>query len=135
MLILQSLLQMTCREIWKRFEKEICLTFHLLLQGLGANSKLSNYDIQFIGTDTLQWEKAYKELVSLGPISVHIYMNRIMALKPLVEVGLLVKKIVANLIQTMDVAGRDVVVGFASGEMQTSENIFIIDELLADANR
>ncbi len=38
-----------------------------------------------IGTDTLRREKAYKELASLGPISVHIYSEQIAALKPLVE--------------------------------------------------
>lgn len=38
-----------------------------------------------IGTDTLRREKAYKELASLGPISIHIYSEQIAALKPLVE--------------------------------------------------
>lgn len=89
-----------------------------------------------VGTDTLRREKAYRELASLGPISVHIYSEQIAALKPLVEArSLFGEKIVANLIQTMDVAGsRDVVVDLL-GEMQTSENIFIIDEPLADTNR
>jgi hypothetical protein len=54
-----------------------------------------------IGTDTLRREKAYKELTSLGPISVHIYSEQIAALKPLVEArSLFGEKIVANLIQT-----------------------------------
>ncbi len=89
-----------------------------------------------VGTDTNKREKAYEILASLGNVSAHIYSEQIATLEPLISgASLFGDKVIANLIQTMDVASsRDEVVRLL-GDMKDSTNIFIIDEPFADANR
>lgn len=89
-----------------------------------------------VGTDTNKREKAYEILASLGSVSAHIYSEQIATLEPLISgASLFGDKVIANLIQTMDVASsRDEVVRLL-GDMKDSTNIFIIDEPFADANR
>lgn len=89
-----------------------------------------------VGTDTNKREKAYEALEKVGAISAHIYSEQIATLEALIEAtSLFGDKVVANLIQTMDVASsREEVIRLLS-DMKDSQNIFIIDEPFADANR
>jgi hypothetical protein len=89
-----------------------------------------------VGTDTNKREKAYESLTKVGVVSSHIYSEQIATLEPLIEASSLFgEKIVANLIQVMDVASsRDEVIRLLPA-MKESSNIFIIDEPFADANR
>ncbi|MDB5259903.1 MAG: hypothetical protein JWN37_134 [Candidatus Nomurabacteria bacterium] len=88
------------------------------------------------GTNKEVREKAYESLAKLGSVSSHIYSENIATLEPLIEsASLFGDKIIANLIQVMDLASaRDVVIALLP-EMKSSQNIFIIDEPFADANR
>ncbi len=89
-----------------------------------------------VGTDTNKREKAYESFAKLGNVSAHIYSEQIAGLEALISSSSLFgDKIIANLIQTMDVASaRDEVVRLLP-DMKDSTNIFIIDEPFADANR
>lgn len=89
-----------------------------------------------VGTDTNKREKAYEELNKLGSVSAHIYSEQVATLEPLISASnLFGDKVIANLIQVMDLASsRDEVVRLLP-EMKESSNIFIIDEPFADVNR
>lgn len=89
-----------------------------------------------VGTDTIRREKAYEALTSLGVVSAHIYSEQVATLEPLISASSLFgEKVIANLIQVMELASsRDEVVRLLP-EMKESTNIFIIDEPFADANR
>ncbi len=89
-----------------------------------------------VGTDTNKREKAYELLNKLGNVSAHIYSEQVATLEPLISASnLFGDKVIANLIQVMDVASsRDEVVRLLP-EMKESTNIFIIDEPFSDANR
>ncbi|MFA6608634.1 MAG: hypothetical protein WCT07_01885 [Candidatus Paceibacterota bacterium] len=89
-----------------------------------------------VGTDINKREKAYEALKKVGGISAHVYSEQIATLEALVEAtSLFGEKIVVNLIQVMDVASsRDELIRLLP-DMKDSQNIFIIDEPFADANR
>lgn len=89
-----------------------------------------------VGTDTNKREKSYEALEKVGAISAHIYSEQIATLEALIEAtSLFGDKVVANLIQTMDVASSREEVIRLLPDMKDSQNIFIIDEPFADANR
>jgi hypothetical protein len=89
-----------------------------------------------VGTEKTIRDKAYKELEKLGTVTAHIYSEQISALEPLVSAtSLFGDKVIANLIQVMDVASSESELVRLLPEMKVSENIFIIDEPFADANR
>lgn len=89
-----------------------------------------------VGTNREVREKAYEEFSKLGAVTAHIYSEQVATLEPLISASSLFgEKIIANLIQVMDVASsRDILIELMS-KMKESENIFIIDEPFADANR
>ncbi|MSR71646.1 MAG: hypothetical protein EXS50_03220 [Candidatus Taylorbacteria bacterium] len=89
-----------------------------------------------VGTNREVRERAYEELSKLGTVTTHIYSEQIATLEPLISAtSLFGDKVIANLIQVMDVASsRDLLIDMMS-KMKESENIFIIDEPFADANR
>lgn len=89
-----------------------------------------------VGTEINKREKAYEELLKVGKISAHIYSEQVATLEALIQASSLFgDKIVANLIQVMDVASsRDELIRLFP-DMKDSSNIFIIDEPFADANR
>lgn len=89
-----------------------------------------------VGTETKGREKAYQELSKLGEISTHVYSEQIETLEPLISATTLFgEKVIVNIIQAMEVASaKDEIVRLLP-DMKDSTNIFIIDELLADANR
>lgn len=89
-----------------------------------------------VGTGIGKREKAHEALGKLGEPTAHIYSEQIATLQALISsTSLFGDKIIAHLIQTMDVAAsRDEVVRLLP-DMQDSKNIFVIDEPFADANR
>lgn len=89
-----------------------------------------------IGTDQKKREKAMAEFASFGSPSAHIYSENISAIEPLIDASSLFGDIVvAHIIQTMEKAEfRDKVYDLLP-RMQDSQNIFIVDEPFADANR
>lgn len=89
-----------------------------------------------VGTDTNKREKAYEGLASLGNVSAHIYSEQVATLEPLISASnLFGDKVIANLIQVMDLASSREEIVRLLPEMKESSNIFIIDEPFADANR
>jgi hypothetical protein len=89
-----------------------------------------------VGTDAKKREKAQAEIEKLGAPTTHIYSEQLNALEALVEAGSLFgDAIVVHLVQVLEKAeGRDVVYELLPS-METSSNIFVIDEPFADANR
>lgn len=89
-----------------------------------------------VGTDRKRREKALMEIREFGNPSAHIYAEQISALVPFIEASSLFgEKIVAHLIQVLEKAEtREYVYGLLE-RMAESENIFVIDEPFADANR
>lgn len=89
-----------------------------------------------VGTDTQKREKAYEILKKEGVISDHLYSEQIGNLEAFISASnIFGEKIIVNLIQTMEVASsRDEVVRLLPF-MKESDNLFIIDEPFADANR
>lgn len=89
-----------------------------------------------VGTNAIKREKAYESFAKLGNVSAHIYGEQIATLEALISSATLFgDKIIANLIQTMDVASSRDEVARLLPDMEESKNIFIIDEPFADANR
>lgn len=89
-----------------------------------------------VGTDAVKREKAYEILSKDGVVSSHIYSEQILLLEPLISASSLFgDKVIANLIQTMELASSREEVTRLLPEMKESLNIFIIDEPFADANR
>lgn len=89
-----------------------------------------------VGTNKEKREKAMEWLSKLGTPNASLYSEQIAALRPLVEAtNLFGEKIIAHVIQTMEVASSREEVTKLLGEMQDSKNTFIIDEPFADANR
>lgn len=89
-----------------------------------------------IGTHAKLREKALTELGKLGNPSAHIYAEQIDGLKPLIEAtSLFGDRIIVHLIQTMEKAESRERVHDLLPDMEKSENLFIIDEPFADANR
>jgi hypothetical protein len=89
-----------------------------------------------VGTGMVKREKAYEALEKVGEPGVHIYSEQIASLQALISsTSLFGDTIVANLIQTMDVAASRDEVTRLLPDMKDSSNIFIIDEPFADANR
>ena len=89
-----------------------------------------------VGTDITKREKAYKELAKFGTPTAHIYSEQIATLEALVSASSLFgEKVIANVLQVMDVASsRDELIRLL-GDMEKSTNTFIIDEPFGDANR
>lgn len=89
-----------------------------------------------VGTDSKVREKALLELGKLGSPTAHIYTEHISALPALIEASSLFgDKVIAHVLQTLEKAeSRDFVYELLPS-METSENIFVIDEPFADANR
>ena len=89
-----------------------------------------------VGTDTIKRDKVYESLFKFGVVTNHIYSEHIAMLEPLISAtSLFGDKVVANVIQVMDVASsRDELIRLLP-QMKESKNIFIIDEPFADANR
>ena len=89
-----------------------------------------------VGTNKEQREKAGVMLSKLGVPTSNIYSEQIVMLKPLIEAtSLFGDKVIAVLIQTMEVASSREIVTDLLSDMKESSNIFIIDEPFADANR
>jgi hypothetical protein len=89
-----------------------------------------------IGTNGTVREKALKEISKLGTPSAHIYAEQISSLVPLIEAGSLFgDTVVVHLIQTLEKTETREHVYDLLGKMEDSENIFILDEPFADANR
>lgn len=89
-----------------------------------------------VGTDAKKREKALIELAKLGVPNIHIYGEQINALRPLIEAGSLFgDRVVAHLIQVLEKAETRERVYSTLPEMEESQNIFIVDEPFADANR
>ena len=89
-----------------------------------------------VGTDSRKREQALKEVAKFGVPSAHIYGEQTSALLPLTEAGSLFgDKVIVHVVQTLERAeSRDYVYDLLPS-MQGSENIFVIDEPFADANR
>lgn len=76
------------------------------------------------------------EIAKFGAPSAHIYAEQISSLVPLIEASSMFgDKVVVHLIQTLEKAEVREYVYDLLTKMQDSENIFIIDEPFADANR
>lgn len=89
-----------------------------------------------VGTGREKREKANDAIGKFGIPTNHIYSEQIAILPALTEAtSLFGEKVIALLVQTMDKAESREVVTELLPEMKTSENIFIIDEPFADANR
>lgn len=89
-----------------------------------------------VGTNKEKREKATEKLSKLGVPTASIYSEHIAALRPLVEAtSLFGEKIIAHVIQTMEVASSREELVKLMPEMEKSENTFIIDEPFADANK
>jgi hypothetical protein len=89
-----------------------------------------------VGTDTIKRNRAKEELSKLGKETAHLYSESISLLLPLIQASSLFgDKVVVALVQTMDVVSSREEVVRLLGDMKASENIFIIDEPFADANR
>lgn len=89
-----------------------------------------------LGTDSKKREKALLELAKLGTPAVHMYGEQVHTLEPLIEAGSLFgERIIAHLIQTLEKAEIREHVYELLPDMKESQNIFIIDEPFADANR
>lgn len=89
-----------------------------------------------IGTHGATREKALTEILKLGNPSAHIYGEQISSLRPLIEAtSMFGDKVIAHLIQTLEKAETREYVYDLLPAIEASENIFIIDEPFADANR
>lgn len=89
-----------------------------------------------VGTDAKKREKALAEVAKLGTPNAHIYSEQISVLQPLIEAGSLFgDKVIAHLVQTLEkTEAREHVYGLLK-DMEESDNVFVIDEPFADANR
>ncbi len=89
-----------------------------------------------VGTDIDKREVALAACAKMGEVTNHIYSEHIALLEPLISAtSLFGDKVIAHIIQVMDVASsRDELIRLL-GEMKESKNIFIIDEPFADVNR
>lgn len=88
------------------------------------------------GTDGKKREKALLEIAKLGSPSAHIYGEQLSMLQPLIEASSLFgDKVVAHLIQTLEKADAREYVYDLLSDMKESQNVFVIDEPFADANR
>lgn len=89
-----------------------------------------------VGTDTKKREKALAGIATLGHPSAHIYSEQISALEPLISAGSLFgDPVVVHLVQTLEKAeAREYVYGLLPS-MKESQNVFVLDEPFADANR
>lgn len=89
-----------------------------------------------VGTDSKRREQALTELKAFGAPSAHIYAEQISALVPFIEASSLFgERIIAHLIQTLEKAETREYVYDLLERMKSSQNIFVIDEPFADANR
>ncbi|MDQ5962543.1 MAG: hypothetical protein QG653_350 [Patescibacteria group bacterium] len=89
-----------------------------------------------VGTNKEKREKAQEKVSVLGIPTAHLYSEQIAGLRPLVDAtNLFGEKVIVMLSQTFEVASSREEVTDLLGKMQDSENIFIIDEPFADANR
>ena len=89
-----------------------------------------------IGTDAKKREKALAQIARLGIPSAHIYAEQIYQLAPLVEAtSLFGDTVIAHLIQVLEKAEAREHVYDLLPSMKESQNIFVIDEPFADANR
>lgn len=89
-----------------------------------------------VGTDTKKREKALEEVAKLGTPSAHIYGEQIATLKPLIDASSLFGgRIIAYLVQTLEKAETREYVYDLLPFMKDSQNLFILDEPFADANR
>lgn len=80
--------------------------------------------------------KALDEISKAGKVTSHIYAEQISALQPLIEANSLFgDKVVAHLIQVLEKAETREYVYELLPSMKESENIFVLDEPFADANR
>jgi hypothetical protein len=89
-----------------------------------------------VGTDTKKREKAQEKVSLLGSATAHIYSEHIASLEALTEASSLFgDKVIVNVLQVMEsAASRDELIRLLPA-MEESENIFIVDEPFADANR
>ncbi|MEN9338189.1 MAG: hypothetical protein RIQ41_503 [Candidatus Parcubacteria bacterium] len=89
-----------------------------------------------VGTHGAKREQALVEIAKLGSPSAHLYGEHIHALLPLIEAGSLFgEKVIVHIIQTLEKAETREYVYDLLQDMQSSANIFVIDEPFADANR
>lgn len=89
-----------------------------------------------VGTDSKKRIKALDDISKKGKVTSHIYTEQISALRPLIEAGSLFgDKVIAHLIQILEKADTREYVYDLLPLMKDSENIFVLDEPFADANR
>ena len=89
-----------------------------------------------VGTDTGRRKEALKEISKMGAPNIHLYGEQISALRPLIEAGSLFgDRVIAHLVQVLEKAETRERVYDMLPQMDESQNIFIIDEPFADANR
>lgn len=89
-----------------------------------------------VGTDAKKRERVMAEIAKLGVPNVHLYAEQISALVPLIEAGSLFgDTVIAHLIQMLEKAETREYVYDLLSQMESSQNIFFIDEPFADANR
>jgi hypothetical protein len=89
-----------------------------------------------VGTNQTAREKAQAEMLKLGEPTHHLYAEHVAQTESFIEANSLFgEKIVVHLIQTLERAeGRDIIYELLPS-MQESQNIFVLDEPFADANR
>lgn len=89
-----------------------------------------------VGTDTKKREKALADIAILGTPVAHIYGEQVSALEPLIDAGSLFgERVVVHLVQTLEKAEARERVYDLLPSMKDSQNIFMLDEPFADANR
>lgn len=82
-----------------------------------------------IGTGKIIRERAYKELLSLGEVTDHVYSEQAGTLESFISASTLFgSNIIVNVIQCMDVASSSYELLRLLPSMKESSNIFIIDE-------
>jgi hypothetical protein len=89
-----------------------------------------------VGTDTKKREKALADIAHLGTPSVHVYAEQVSLLEPLIDAGTLFgDRVIAHLVQMLEKAETRDYVYELLPRMKESQNIFVLDEPFADANR
>jgi hypothetical protein len=92
--------------------------------------------VAIVGTNSKKRIQALQDISKFGNVSSHIYSEQISALKPLIEASSLFgDKVIVHLIQVLEKAETREYVYSLLPSMKESENIFVVDEPFADANR
>lgn len=89
-----------------------------------------------VGTDTKKRKSALAEVAKLGLPSAHLYGEQVSMLEPLIGASSMFgDRVVVHLIQTLEKAEARERIHELLPSMRDSQNVFVLDEPFADANR